>query len=409
MNLHRRSFTGALASGLLAAPLASLTSLARAQGNDIVLGSIQDMSGPLQPFGRGKSNVLKFGVGQINAAGGLLGRKLRIVEYDTQSNNQLYAQFGQQLALRDKAVVAFGGVTSAAREVVRPVLRRANVPYFYNMPYEGGVCDRNTVLTGVTPSHALRTIVPHLIKNHGKKLYVLGADYNFGQLSAKWIRRLAAEHGGEVVGVELFPMDAANFNATIAKIQAAAPNAIINSFVGPAHGSFYGQWAASGMKGKVALASQTFGDVGEHLLMPKEITNGVIVCTNYFEELDLPSNKAFIKAYRDAGNKDYVSNTTMNEYVALRLWAAAVAKAGSLDRNAVLKALESGLSIDAPHGKVSLDAATHHCSYDMYLAEVRDGGYRVLEKASAVTAIDMVGQCDLVKNPATNQQFEPRI
>lgn len=409
MNLHRRTFNGALASGLLAAPLAALTSTARAQGSDIIIGSIQDMSGLLQPLGRGKSNVLKFAVAQINATGGLLGRKIRIVEYDTQSNNQLYAQFGQQLALRDKAVVAFGGVTSAAREVVRPVLRRANVPYFYNMPYEGGVCDRNTVLTGVTPSHALRTIVPHLIKQHGKKLYVLGADYNFGQISAKWIRRLAAEHGGEVVGVELFPMDASNFNATIAKIQAAGPNAIINSFVGPAHGSFYGQWAASGMKGKVALASQTFGDVGEHLLMPKEITNGVIVCTNYFEELDLPANKAFVKAYRDAGNKDYVSNTTMNEYVALQLWVAAVKKAGSLDRTAVLKALESGLSIDAPHGKVALDPATHHCSYDMYLAEVRDGGYRVLEKSSAVTAIDMVGQCDLVKSPATNQQFEPKI
>ena len=409
MNMHRRSFSGALGASLLAAPLAGLTSLARAQGNDIVLGSLQDMSGPLQPFGIGKSHVLKFGVAQINAAGGLLGRKLRIVEYDTQSNNQLYAQFGQQLALRDKAVVAFGGVTSAAREVVRPVLRRANVPYFYNMPYEGGVCDRNTVLTGVTPSHALRTIVPYLIKNHGKKLYVLGADYNFGQLSAKWVRRLAAEHGGEVVGQELFPMDAANFNTTIAKIQAAAPHAIINSFVGPAHGSFYGQWAASGMKGKVALASQTFGDVGEHLLMPKEITNGVIVCTNYVEELDVPGNKAFIKAYRDAGNKDYVSNTTMNEYVALRLWAAAVAKAGSLDRNAVLAALESGLSIDAPHGKVALEAATHHCIYDMYLAEVRDGSYRVLEKSRDVRAIDMVGQCDLVKNPATNQQFEPKI
>lgn len=409
MNQNRRSFTSAIGASLLAAPLAGFTSAARAQGGEIVLGSLQDMSGPLQPFGRGKSNVLAFGVSQINAAGGLLGRKLRIVEYDTQSNNQLYAQFGQQLALRDKAVVAFGGVTSAAREVVRPVLRRANVPYFYNMPYEGGVCDRNSVLTGVTPSHSLRTIVSHLINKHGKKLYILGADYNFGQLSAKWIRLLAAEHGGEVVGQELFPMDAANFNTTIAKIQAAAPNAIINSFVGPAHGSFYGQWAASGMKGKVALASQTFGDVGEHLLMPKEITDGVIICTNYFEELDTPLNKAFIKAYRGAGNKDYVSNTTMNEYVALRLWAAAVAKAGSLDRNAVLKALESGLTFDAPHGKVALDPATHHCTYDMYLAEVHDGSYRVLEKAGAVSAVDMVGQCDLVKNPATNQQFEPKF
>ena len=402
--MHRRSFLAA-AGGLAA----SFHLQARAQGPEIVVGSIQDMSGPLQPFGRGKSNVLKFGVAQINAAGGLLGRKLRIVEYDTQSNNQLYAQFGQQLALRDKAAVAFGGVTSAAREVVRPVLRRANLPYFYNMPYEGGVCDRNTVLTGVTPSHALRTIVPYLVKNHGKKLYVLGADYNFGQLSAKWIRKLAAEHGAQVVGVEMFPMDAANFSASIAKIQAAAPDAIINSFVGPAHGSFYGQWAASGMKGKIAMASQTFGDVGEHKLMPREITSGIIVCTNYFEELETPANAAFLKAYRAAGFDEYVSNTTMDEYIGLRLWAAAVGKAGSLERGAVLKALESGLAVDTPIGRVALDAATHHCVYDMVLAQVQDGGFKVLQRNAAVKSVDMEGQCDLVRKPQTNRQFEPRI
>jgi branched-chain amino acid transport system substrate-binding protein len=396
-------------SGLAVSSMAAWSFAAKAQGADLVIGSLQDMSGPLQPFGRSKDAILRYGLGEVNAAGGLLGRKLKLVGYDTQSNNQLYAQFGQQLALRDKASVVFGGVTSAAREVVRPVLRRASTPYFYNMPYEGGVCDRNTFLTGVTPSHALRLLVPYLIKKYGKKLYVLGADYNFGQLSAKWIRRLAAEHGGEVVGVELFPMDAANFNTTIAKIQAAAPSAIINSFVGPAHGSFYGQWAASGMKDKIAMASQTFGDVGEQLLMPKEITSGILVCTNYFEELDLPENKAFVKAYRAAGNKDYVSNTTMDEYVGFRLWVEAVRKAGSVDRNAVLKALESGLTVDTPLGKVTLDGATHHCKYDMYLAEVREGSYRVIEKTSAVAATDMVGQCDLLKNPNTNQQFEPKI
>jgi branched-chain amino acid transport system substrate-binding protein len=400
---------GTLACGLAVSPLAGGSAAVWAQGADVIVGSLQDMSGPLQPFGRSKDSILRYGIAEVNAAGGLLGRKLKLMGYDTQSNNQLYAQFGQQLALRDKAAVVFGGVTSAAREVVRPVLRRANTPYFYNMPYEGGVCDRNTFLTGVTPSHALRSLVPYLIKKYGKKLYVLGADYNFGQLSAKWIRRIAAEHGGEVVGVELFPMDAANFNTTIAKIQAAAPNAIINSFVGPAHGSFYGQWAASGMKDKIAMASQTFGDVGEHQLMPKEVTSGILVCTNYFEELDLPANKAFLKSYREAGHKDYVSNTTMDDYVGFRLWVEAVRKAGSLDRGAVLKALEAGLAVDTPLGKVAMDGATHHCRYDMYLAEVRDGGYRVIEKAAAVAATDMVGQCDLLKNPNTNQQFEPKI
>lgn len=409
MNQNRRRFTGALGATLVGVPLAGWGVNASAQGNEIIIGSIQDMSGPLQPFGVGKSNVLKFAVNEVNAQGGLLGRKLKISEYDTQSNNQLYAQFGQQLTLKDKAAVVFGGVTSAAREVVRPTLRRANVPYFYNMPYEGGVCDKNTVLTGVTPSHALRTMVPYLIKNYGPKIYILGADYNFGQLSAKWIRQLAAEHGGEVVGQELFPMDTSNFNSTISKIQAAAPHAIINSFVGPAHGSFYGQWAASGMKGKVALASQTFGDVGEHLLMPKEITDGIIVSTNYFEELDTPGNQAFLKAYRAAGNKDYVSNTTMNEYVAFMLWTEAVKKAGSLNRADIWKAMESGIAVNAPHGKVVLDPVTNHGAFDMYLAEVKNGGYRIISKTPNVASMDMVGQCDLVKSPNTNRQFEPKI
>jgi urea transport system substrate-binding protein len=409
LTMQRRSFLGAAVSGLSATQLAAWSLTAQAQGAEIVVGSIQDLSGPLQSFGRGKSNVLKFGVAEINAAGGLLGRKLRIVEYDTQSNNQLYAQFGQQLALRDKATVAFGGVTSAAREIVRPVLRRANLPYFYNMPYEGGVCDRNIVMTGVTPSQTLGNIVPYMIKTYGKKLYVLGADYNFGQLSAKWVRRLAAQHGGEVVGQELFPLDASNFNATIAKIQAAAPHAIVNSFVGPAHASFYGQWAASGMKGRIAMASQTFGDIGEHKLMPREITSGIVVCSNYYEELDLPSNAAFLKAYRAAGYTEYVGNTTMDEYVGLRLWAAAVRKAGSVEREAVLKALESGLAVDAPLGRVALDAATHHCAYDMVLAQVTDGTIKVLHKTPQVKATDMEGQCDLVRNPSLNRQFEPKI
>src|SRR5690606_22090611 len=73
MHRSRRHFTRSLGAGLIAAPLGALTFPARAQGRDIVLGSLQDMSGPLQPFGRGKSNVLQFGVAQINAAGGLLG------------------------------------------------------------------------------------------------------------------------------------------------------------------------------------------------------------------------------------------------------------------------------------------------------------------------------------------------
>ncbi|HVL55136.1 MAG TPA: ABC transporter substrate-binding protein [Burkholderiaceae bacterium] len=405
----RRRFISSAAAGTAAVALPAWSSRLAAQGNEIVVGSIYDASGPLQVFGQAKANVLKFAVDQTNAAGGLLGRKVRIAAYDTQSNNQLYAQFAQQVTVRDRANVVFAAVTSASREVIRPILRRGNTLYFYNMTYEGGVCDRNIVITGPTPSQSLQIMQPELIKRYGKKIYVLAADYNFGQISTKWIRRIAADHGAEVVGAELFPLDTSNFQSTIAKIQSASPDFIINSFVGPAHAAFYGQWAASGMKGRIPLASQTFGDAGELTLMPKEITEGIIICTNYYQDLDTPANKAFIERYRAAMGPEHISPLAMNDYVGWQIYTTAVTKAGSVERNDVLKALESGIAVDTPAGRIALDPATHHCSLDMHLLQVRDGRYQVLRRAQAVPSTELQGQCDLIKNPNTNQQFEPKI
>jgi urea transport system substrate-binding protein len=410
MRMGRRSFLISAAAGTTAAALPVWPSGAAAQSAEVTVGAIYDISGPLQVFGETKANVLKFAVDETNAAGGLLGRKIRLAAYDTQSNNQLYAQFAQQVAVRDKAQVVFAAVTSASREVIRPILRRGNTLYFYNMTYEGGVCDRNIVITGPTPSQSLQIMQPDLIKRFGKKIYVLAADYNFGQISTQWIRKIAADNGAEVVGADLFPLDNSNFTSTIAKVQSAAPDFIINSFVGPAHAAFYGQWAASGMKDKIPVASQTFGDAGEHLLMPKEITDGVIICTNYYQELDTPANREFVARYRASmGGSGFISSLAMNDYVGWMMYTAAVEKAKSFDREGVLKTLESGLSVDTPAGKVSLDPATHHCALNMHLLQVKGGTYQSLRRADAVPASEISGQCDLLKNPNTNQQFQPKM
>src|SRR5678815_6111168 len=142
-----------------------------------------------------KLQCIQLAVEEINAAGGLLGRKVEIVSYDAQSNDQLYAQFAQQLALRDRVSVVHAALQSSSREVIRPILRRANALYFYNTPYEGGVCDRNAFCTGTTPGQLLANLLPFMIKKFGKRIYVLAADYNFGQLSEKWTRKIAKENG----------------------------------------------------------------------------------------------------------------------------------------------------------------------------------------------------------------------
>lgn len=410
MPISRRTLLKGALAGAAAAPAIGhgFGRAAWAADGKIKVGGIMDVSG--QGGFRSKANILRLAVEETNAAGGLLGRQVDLIQYDTQSNNQLYAQYGHQLVLNDKVSVVIGGITSAAREVLRPILDHAKTPYFYTTEYEGGVCDRNTFLTGATISQSLGTMMPYLTKRFGKKVYVLGPDYVFGQLSEKWIRKYMADHGGGVVGAELFPLDAANFSSTISKIQSAAPDFIIDSFVTPPQMSFYGQWMASGMKAKIPIASQVFGNSGQNLQTPKEVSEGIICCFSYYQEIDNPANRAFVKKFHERfHNDDYLGDIVISDYIAWKLYAEAVEKAGTIAREPVLKALESGLTVTTPGSIVRLDPRLHHCIFDMHLLEIHNGGFRLLETVNNVAPHEMDGRCDLVKNPRTNKQFAPQI
>ena len=147
MPIHRRQFLQTTAA---VAAAGVFSSNARAE-DPIGVASIHDLSGGLDIYGKPMVDALTLAVEEANAAGGLLGRQIKLINYDTQSNMQLYTQFAQQAALKDKVAVVHGGITSASREVIRPVLDRFKTLYFYNTQYEGGVCDRNQFDTGVTP------------------------------------------------------------------------------------------------------------------------------------------------------------------------------------------------------------------------------------------------------------------
>lgn len=127
----------------------------------IKLGSLLDGSGALGLEGKRMIETTEYAVEQLNKAGGLLGRPIQLIAYDTQSSMQLYTQYAQQLALKDKVDVIQGGITSASREAIRPIFDRARTLYFYNTQYEGGVCDRNVFCTGSTPAQTVNHIVDY--------------------------------------------------------------------------------------------------------------------------------------------------------------------------------------------------------------------------------------------------------
>lgn len=413
MALTRRSFVkasaaagaGALASGPFFWP--------RGAGADdeIVAGAIYDLSGNLQLFGANQWACAKMAIDEINEAGGVLGKRLEVKLYDSQSQMQFYNQYAKKMALRDRAAVVQGGLTSSSREVIRPLLHRLKTLYIYNTNYEGGVCDRNFFATGATPGGYVDLLSGEAMARWGKSVYVMAADYNYGQITAKWIRKAVADAGGKVVGEEFFPLDVNQFGPTISKIQAAKPDFVMNVFVGPAHASFYGQWAAAGMNERIPMVSTTFGAAGEVARMPPEIADGILTCYSYYEDLDLPFNKTWLAKFRERNGTDYgyLTDVPPKDWYGWHMWAKAVAAAGTTDREKVIEALEAGLTVDGPGGPLTVDARTHHCAMDMYIGQAKGGRFEIQKKFPNVQPTNTGDQCDLIARPDTNVMYEPKI
>jgi branched-chain amino acid transport system substrate-binding protein len=404
----RREFLAATGAVALAGGLRPLAAFA--QGKDILLGSVLDNSGNLDIYGKPMVMATTMAVEELNAAGGLLGRKIKAIQYDTQSDIALYTKFAQQLARQDKVDVVHGGITSASREAIRQTFKRSNTLYFYNVLYEGGVCDQNIVITGTTPAQAVEPIVDYAMKKWGNKVVILAADYNYGQITAKWLQHYIGQRKGTVASTDFFPLDVSDFGSTIAKIQQAGPNWVCSALVGGAHMSFYRQWAASGMNKKIPLTSTTFGVGNEHLALSPAEGDGIVIAGNYSQEAQSPANRDFLARWNKRfGDTKIVHEIAVSQYQGIYVWAAAVKKAGSLDRKALLQAVESGISIEGPAGTVTIEPKTHHAALDIHLMEVKNQKLSILNTVKQRQPADTLQYCDLQKNPNDNKQYEVKI
>jgi urea transport system substrate-binding protein len=408
VTLSRRRVLAAAGSTALVAGFPYIR--ASAQNGPIKLGSVLDNSGNLNIYGKPMVDATAMAVEELNAAGGLLGRKIELIQYDTQSDIALYTKFAQQLARDDKVDVVHGGITSASREAIRQTFRRANTLYFYNVLYEGGVCDRNCFVTGTTPAQAVEPIIERAMKQWGKKTYTIAADYNYGQITAKWISYYVEERKGSVAKTDFFPLDVADFGSTIAKIQEAKPDFVSSALVGGAHMGFYRQWAASGMNKKIPLMSTTFGVGNEHLALSPAEGDGILIAGNYSQEIDTPANKDFLARFQKKfGETKIVHEIAVSQYQGIMLWASAVKKAGTIEREALLKVLESSPSVEGPAGLVTLEPKTHHAALDIRIMEVKNQKLEIKETVKQRPPSDTGRYCDLQKNPDDNKQYEVKI
>lgn len=400
----RTRMANALRLGCAAVALSATAALA--QDGPIRIGVLEDQSGDFAAATMVKVNAITLAAEEINAAGGIGGRPVELVVYDTQSDNTRYQEFMRRVLQSDKVDVVFAGFSSASREAYRPIVNQFDGLAFYNNQYEGGVCDANMIVTGAVPEQQFSTLIPWMMETYGKNVYTIAADYNFGQISAEWVRKIVEDNGGTMVGEEFIPLGVSQFSQTIQNIQGAKPDFVVTLLVGAAQASYYEQASAANV-GLPMASSVNVGQGYEHKRFTPPSLKDMYVTTNYIEEVDTPESKAFIEKFRARfPDEPYINQEAANSYIAMYLYKSMVERAGSTDREALRAEIAKGdVCFDGPSGKVCLDPKSQHMSHNIFLAKVNEDHSIAFPKVWENIAPYWLGEagCDLTQNDPSEQ------
>jgi urea transport system substrate-binding protein len=394
MSISRRALLAGVASiPLLAAlntPLlaqdtstAAVNTTGLAVTDDTVkVGILHSVTGTMAISETGSVQAEKLAIEQINASGGILGRKIEVIQEDGASDWPTFAEKAKKLLVEDKVAAVFGCWTSASRKAVLPVFEQYNGMLYYPTFYEGLEQSPNVIYTGQEATQQILAGIDWVVKEKGaKSFYLLGSDYIWPRTSNKIARKHIEKLGLEVVGEEYYPLGHTQFNSVINKIKLKKPDVIYAIVVGGSNVAFYKQLKAAGIdmtKEKPLLLTisvtedEILGIGGENMV-------GAYAAMKYFQSLPNDNNKSFVAEFKKMwGDNIVIGDVTQAAYLGPWLWKAAVEKAGSFDIDKV-RAASPGIELtSAPEGYVKVHE-NHHLWSKTRIGHARaDGQYDVV-------------------------------
>jgi urea ABC transporter urea binding protein len=353
---------GAAALTITGAPYGFVRNIARAQeGATIKVGILHSLSGTIAIIEQSLHNAELMAIEEINAKGGVLGKKIEPVVEDPQSMVQVFAQKAKKLILEDKVAAVLGCYTSASRQSVLPVFEEQNNLLIYPTLYEAQECSKNCFYTGAVPNQQLDDFVPWIIKNIGPKFYLIGSNYIYPKETNREVKALLKQHGGQTVAEEYAPLGHTEFSTNINKIAAQKPDVVFSDLVGDSIVAFYKQMRQFGITAKDIPICTPITTEQEIRAMGPENALGHYTSFNYFQSVDTPENKEFVARYKSKYGKDQVTNAVMEAaYFSAYFLAQAIDKVKTTDTDALIFEGLPGQEFQAPQGKVKIDEKNHH-------------------------------------------------
>ncbi|CAJ0717515.1 Aliphatic amidase expression-regulating protein [Ralstonia edaphis] len=382
---------------LLAAPLAALAqSYPTAKVNatklavtdtEVTVGQLHSATGTMAISETGSIQAERLAIDQINAAGGVLGRKIKIIQEDGASDWPTFAEKAKKLLEADRVATVFGCWTSASRKAVLPVFEKDNGLLYYPTFYEGLEQSKNVIYTGQEATQQILAGLDWVAKEKkAKTFYLVGSDYIWPRTSMKIARKhIENVLHGEVVGEEYYPLGNTQFGSLINKMKLKKPDVIFAAVVGGSNVAFYKQMKAAGVTADKQTLLTLSVTEDELLGIGGENMAGFYASMKYFQSLDNPNNKKFVEAFKAKyGAKAVIGDVTQAAYLGPWLWKAAVEKAGSFDVDKVVAA-SPGIELNtAPEGYVKVHA-NHHLWSKTRIGQVQtDGQFKVVYESGLI-------------------------
>lgn len=306
---------------------------------ELKIGILHSLTGTMASSERPLVNAALLAVEEINAQGGVLERQLEPCVADGASDPESFAYQTGKLLDEDHVATLFGCWTSASRKAVRPVVERADSLLWYPVQYEGLEQSPHIIYSGSCPNQQIDPAVHWALAKGWRRCLLVGSDYVFPRTANLLIASLLRANGGNVLGDYYAPFGGEDFTDLIRRLRALRPQVIFNTLNGDSNLGLFRQLHAAGFDaGELPVISFSITEDLQHRIAGGGM--GHYACAGYFQSLDTPANREFLKRFQARFGADQtVSDAVVAAYNQVHLWRLAVEAAKTTERTAILEQL----------------------------------------------------------------------
>lgn len=383
--------------------------LSLSAADTVKVGVLHSLSGTMAISETSLRDILLFTFDEINASGGVLGKKIEPVVVDGASNWPLFAEKAKQLLEQDEVAVVFGCWTSVSRKSVLPVFEKNNGLLFYPVQYEGEEESPNVCYTAEAVNQQATPAVDYLLDQGYTKFYLLGTDYVYPQTTNLVLLEYLLSKGvpienigggfrkdesGKIISAGKYTgfghTDYQQIIAEIKQFAAGGGAAVVSTLNGDTNVPFFKEYAAAGLTAETCPVVSFSISEDEFRGLPADQLVGQLGCWTYFQSIETPANEKFVADFEKWLSKSKITGIVKEgrvtcspmvlSYDGVYLWKKCVEKAGSFDVDAVREAWKSGVSFDGPGGTVTTQP-NMHLTKNVFIGETKaDGQFEILEE-----------------------------